>query len=94
MPKYLIERKIAGAGQMSEADLQGIAKKSCDVLRQLGPNIQWVKSFVSDDAVHCIYIAPNEDLVRKHANEAGFLVDRIFTVGTVMDPTTAEAAAA
>lgn len=93
MPKYLIQRNIDGAGQMSPEDQQQAAQKSCDVLRDLGPEIQWIKSFVSDDAIHCIYIAPSEDLIRRHAQQSGFPADRVFEIGSVMDPTSAEAPA-
>jgi hypothetical protein len=90
MPKFVIEREIPGAGQLSPADLQAISQKSCDVLRQLGPNIQWVESYVTGDRVICIYIAPNETLIREHARRGGFPANRISEVKRVIDPTTAE----
>lgn len=90
MPKYVIERTIPGAGQMSSADLHGIAQKSCDVLKELGPSIQWVESYVTDDKVYCVYIAPNEALVRDHARLGGFPADRVSQIRTMIDPTTAE----
>lgn len=90
MPKYLIEREIPGAGNLSAADLQGISQKSCSVLNNLGPSVQWVESYVTDDKVYCVYIAPNEDLVREHANQGGFPANRISEIRTMIDPTTAE----
>ena len=91
MPKYVIEREIAGAGKLSPEQLQSIAEKSCVVLRDLGPQIQWVQSYVTDDKIYCIYIAPNEEVVRKHAAQGGFPADRVSQVRAVIDPTTAEA---
>ena len=91
MPKYVIEREIPNAGKLSEAELQGISQKSCGVLRNLGPQIQWVQSYVTDDKVYCVYIAPNEQMVREHANQGGFPANRISEVKSVIDPTTAEA---
>ncbi len=90
MPKYIIERELPGAGKLSAADLQGISQKSCGVLRDLGPQIQWVQSYVADDKITCVYIAPNEELVREHARLGGFPADRVSVVRTVIDPTTAE----
>jgi len=90
MPKFLIERAIPGAGDLTPADLQGIAGKSCGVLREMGPEIQWVHSYVTDDTVYCVYIAANEDLVREHARRGGFPADRIVQVATMIDPTTAD----
>jgi hypothetical protein len=90
MPKYVIERNIPDAGKLSPAQLQAISQKSCGVLRQLGPQIQWVHSYVTDDKIYCIYIAPNEDLVRQHAQQGGFPADRISEIKRVIDPTTAE----
>lgn len=90
MPKYVIEREIPGAGQLSAGDLQAISQKSCGVLSELGPQIQWVESFVTDDKIYCVYIAPNEQLVREHANRGGFPANRISQVRTVINPTTAE----
>ena len=90
MPKYLIEREIPGAGKLSAADLQSISQKSCSVLRDLGPQIQWVHSYVTDDKIYCVYIAPNEAMVRKHAELGGFPVNAVSAVRTTIDPTTAE----
>ena len=90
MPKYVIEREIPGAGTLSPEQLQGISEKSCSVLNQLGPQIQWVQSYVTDDKVYCIYIAPNEDIIRRHAEEGGFPANRISEVKAVIDPTTRE----
>lgn len=91
MPKYVIERELPGAGQLGPGDLQGISAKSCTVLRELGPDIQWVHSYVTDDKIYCVYLAPNEDLIRRHAQEGGFPANRISEVRDVIDPTTAEA---
>lgn len=90
MPKYLIEREIPNAGALSPLELQGIAQRSCAVLQQLGPSIQWVQSFVTEDKITCVYIAPNADLVREHARRGGFPADRVLEVGAIIDPTTAE----
>lgn len=90
MPKYLIEREIPAAGQLSAEDLQGIAQKSCSVLNRLGPAIQWVQSYVTEDKIYCVYIAPSEDLVRAHAAEGGFPANRIAEITAVIDPTTAD----
>jgi Nickel responsive protein SCO4226-like len=90
MPKYVIERELPGAGDLSPDQLHGIALKSCDVLRSMGPEIQWVHSYVSDDKIYCVYIAPDEDQIRKHANLGGFPANRISKVRTIIDPTTSE----
>jgi hypothetical protein len=90
MPKYVIERELPGAGKLSTAELQAVSQKSCGVLRNLGPQIQWVQSYVTPDKIYCIYIAPNEDLIRKHAAEGGFPANRISEVKTMIDPTTSE----
>jgi len=90
MPKYVIERDIPGAGKLSAADLQGISAKSCSVLSNLGPAIQWVQSYVTDDKIYCVYIAPNADLVLEHAKQGGFPANKISEVRRVIDPTTAE----
>ncbi len=90
MPRYVVERDLPGAGQLSAADLQSISQKSCSVVEQLGPQIQWQQSFVTDDRIYCVYIAPNEQLIRDHARLGGFPVDRVAEVTTVIDPTTAE----
>ena len=91
MPKYVIERDIPGAGRLSAQQLQDISKKSCGVLNKLGPQIQWLHSYVADDKVYCLYIAPNEDLIREHARQGGFPANRISEVKTVIDPTTSGA---
>lgn len=90
MPKFVIERNIPGAGKLSAQELQAVSQKSCSVLRNLGPQIQWVESFVTDDKVYCVYIAPNQDLIREHARQGGFPADRISEVRGVIDPTTSE----
>jgi cell division inhibitor SulA len=90
MPKYVIERDIPGAGKLSSEQLQAISQKSCGVLRKLGPEIQWVESYVTDDKIYCVYIAPNEQLVREHATQGGFPANRISQVKRKIDPTTAE----
>ena len=91
MPKYLIEREIPNAAALSASDLKAIAQRSCTVLRMLGPTIQWVQSFVTEDKITCVYIAPNVDLIREHARLGGFPANRILEVVTTIDPTTAEA---
>lgn len=93
MPKFVIERDIPGAGKLSPAELQAVSEKSCSVLGKLGPQIQWVQSYVTDDKIYCVYIAPNEEMVREHARKGGFPANRISQVRTVIDPTTAETAA-
>ena len=90
MPKYVIEREITGAGKLSTEEFQGISQKSCGVLLEMGPQIQWVESFVTDDKIYCVYIAPNEEAVREHAQKGGFPADRISEVKAMIDPTTAE----
>lgn len=90
MPKYVIERDIPGAGKLSAAELKAISQKSCSVLDELGPQIQWQQSYVTGDKVYCVYIAPNEDMVREHANRGGFPANRISEVVTMIDPVTAE----
>ena len=90
MPKYVIEREIPGAGQLSPQQLQAISQKSCAVLRNLGPEIQWLHSYVTPDKIYCVYIAANQELVRKHASEGGFPANRISEVKMVIDPTTSE----
>src|SRR6059058_4478367 len=91
MPKYVVEREIPGAGKLSPAELTSISQKSCAVLKDMGPEIQWVQSYVSEDKVYCIYIAPNEALIREHARQGGFPANRISEVKSIIDPTTAEA---
>lgn len=90
MPKYVIEREIPGIGNASTADLKAISQKSCGVLGQLGPQIQWVHSYVTGDKIYCVYNAPNEAMVREHANLGGFPANRISEVKTIIDPVTAE----
>ncbi len=90
MPKFVIEREIPGAGKLSAEELQAISQKSCSVLNQMGPQIQWVHSYVTDDKVYCIYIAPDEQAVRKHAEMGGFPANSVAQIRTVIDPTTAE----
>ena len=91
MPKFVIEREIPNAGNLSKDDLMGISQKSCDVLRSMGPEIQWVHSYVTDDKLYCVYIAPDEKTVRQHAEIGGFPANRISRVYNIIDPTTAEA---
>jgi hypothetical protein len=90
MPKYVIEREIPGAGNLSSAELQGVAQTSCNVLKEMGPQIQWVESYVTGDKVYCIYISPNEDMIREHAKQGGFPANRISEIKTTIDPTTSE----
>ncbi len=90
MPKYLIEREIPGASKLTDADLHGVAQKSCGVLNKLGPQIQWVQSYVAGDKVYCVYIAPSEELIREHAKQGGFPANKITRISCVIDPTTAE----
>jgi hypothetical protein len=90
MPKYVIEREIPGAGDLSAEQLQGVSQTSCRVLNQLGPQIQWVQSYVTGDKIYCVYIAPNEDMVREHASLGGFPANSISEVKNIIDPTTAE----
>jgi len=92
MPKFLIEREIQGAGGMSQQQLQAVSEKSCSVLRNLGPEIQWVHSYVTGDKIYCVYIAPNEQMVREHARLGGFPANRISEIKSVIDPTSAEKA--
>lgn len=91
MPKYLIEREIPGAGSLTASDLQGIAQKSCGILSDMGPQIQWQESYVTDDKVYCVYIAPDEASVRAHAEKGGFPANRVSEIKRMIDPTTAEA---
>ena len=90
MPKYIIERDIPGAGELSPDALQGISQKSCSILKHLGPQIQWVESFVTQDKVYCVYIAPNEAVIREHAEQGGFPANNIRQIVTKIDPCTAE----
>ena len=90
MPKYVIERDIPGAGKLSGQERQGISQKSCEVLRDLGPQIQWLHSYVTDDKIYCVYIAPDKATVQEHAKQGGFPANRISEVRSIIDPTTAE----
>ena len=90
MPKYVIEREIPNAGKLSAQDLKGVSQKSCGVLRILGPEIQWVESYVTDDKIYCVYIAPNEEMIREHARQGGFPANKISAVRSIISPTTAE----
>ena len=90
MPKYVIERELPGAGAIPPADLQAISQKSCGVLQGLGPQIQWVQSYVTDDKIYCIYIAPNKEMVLEHAKQGGFPANSVAEVRGIIDPTTAE----
>lgn len=90
MPKYIIEREIPGAGSLTPQDLQAISQKSCGVLHDMGPKIQWLESYVTEDKVYCLYIAPDEATVRTHAEQGGFPANRISRIKCVIDPTTAE----
>ena len=90
MPKYVIERDIPGAGQLTPADLQAISRKSCGVLQDLGPSIQWIHSYVTDDRIYCVYQAPDEAAVRRHADMGGFPANRVSQVRQIIDPATAE----
>jgi hypothetical protein len=92
MPKYVIEREIAGAGKLTPDQLQGVAQKSCGVIKKIGPQIQWLESYVTDDKIYCVYIAPDEATVREHAKQGGFPANRVSKVKTIIDPTTAETA--
>jgi hypothetical protein len=90
MPQYLIERELPGAGRLSPDELKAISQKSCGVLSQMGPQIQWVHSYVTGDKIYCVYRAPNEEMVREHARQGGFPANRVSEVKSVIDPTTAE----
>jgi hypothetical protein len=92
MPKFLIERDIPGAGALTPAQLQGVSEKSCSVLRGLGPQIQWLHSYVTGDKIYCVYIAPNAEMIREHARQGGFPANRVSEIVTMIDPTTAETA--
>ncbi|MCG6880688.1 MAG: DUF4242 domain-containing protein [Deltaproteobacteria bacterium] len=90
MPKYIIERELSGAGKLSQQEIQGISRKSREVLNDLGPQIQWVESYVTDDKIYCVYISPNKELIEKHAKEGGFPANTISEVKRIIDPTSAE----
>jgi len=91
MPKYVVEREIPAAGKLTTQELSAISQKSCGILKNMGPQIEWVESYVTDDKVYCIYIAPNEAAIKRHADEGGFPANRISEIRTMIDPTTAEA---
>jgi len=90
MPKFVIEREIPGAGNLSPQELQGISQTSCGVLQQMGPSIQWLHSYVTGDKIYCVYIAPNEEMIRQHAQQGGFPANRVSEIKSIIDPTTAE----
>jgi len=90
MPKYVIEREIPGAGKMTAEQLKGVSQTSCGVLNKMGPQIQWVQSYVTTDKIYCVYIAPNEEMVREHARQGGFPANSVSKVSTIIDSTTAE----
>ena len=89
MPKFVIERDLPGAGKLSAGELKGISQKSCSVLQKMGPSIQWVESYVTDDKIYCVYIAPDDASIREHAKQGGFPANRVSQVRAVIDPTTA-----
>lgn len=91
MPKYVIEREIPGVGDSPAEALQAVSQTSCSVLKELGPQIQWLESYVTDDKIYCVYIAPNEEMIREHATRGGFPANRVSEVRCIIDPTTAEA---
>ncbi|HEX6803213.1 MAG TPA: DUF4242 domain-containing protein [Terriglobales bacterium] len=90
MPKYVIERELPGAGKLSADELRAVSQKSCGVLNRLGPQIQWIESYVTQDKIYCIYRAPNEEMVREHARQGGFPANRVSEVVSIIDPGTAE----
>ena len=90
MPKFVIEREIPGAGDLTAEELRAVSQKSCGVLQNMGPQIQWVQSYVTGDKIYCVYIAPDEAMVREHAAQGGFPANRVSEVKSVIDPTTAE----
>jgi hypothetical protein len=90
MPKYVIERELPGAGKLTQDELHAISQKSCGVLNHLGPQIQWIESYVTDDKIYCVYRAPSEELIRQHAKEGGFPANRISQVRSIIDPSTAD----
>ena len=94
MPKYVIERELPGAGSFSADQLQAISQKSCGVLSELGPSIQWIHSYVTGDKIYCVYIAPDEEMIREHATQGGFPADRVTQIRNIFDPTSAESASA
>jgi hypothetical protein len=90
VPKFIVEREVPGAGKLTPAEVQAISQKSCSVLQKLGPQIQWVESYITDDKIYCVYIAPNEEVIREHSRQGGFPADRISEIRMVIDPTSAE----
>jgi len=90
MPKYVIEREIPGAGKLTSEQLKGISQTSCGVLSKMGPQIQWVQSYVTEDKIYCVYIAPNKEMVREHAKQGGFPANSVSLISTIIDPTTSE----
>ena len=90
MPKYVIEREIPGAGKLTAEELKGISEASCNVLRKMGSEIQWIHSYVAEDKIYCVYVAPNEEMVREHAKLGGFPANSVSRVSTIIDPVTAE----
>jgi hypothetical protein len=90
MPKYVIEREIPGAGKLTAEELKGISETSCNVLRKMGSEIQWIQSYVTDNKIYCVYIAPNEEMVREHARLGGFPANSVSRVATIIDPVTSE----
>jgi hypothetical protein len=90
MPKYVIEREIPGAGNLTPQELQAISQKSCGVLRNLGPQVQWLQSYVTQDKIYCVYIAPDENAIREHARQGGFPANKVSEIHALIDPTTAE----
>ncbi|MEJ2638711.1 MAG: DUF4242 domain-containing protein [Desulfosarcinaceae bacterium] len=90
MPKYVIERELPGAGNLSDQEIKGVSQKSCQVLNNMGPQIQWVESYVTDDKIYCIYISPNKEMIEQHAKEGGFPANKISEVKRIINPTSAE----
>ena len=90
MPKFVIERDIPGAGKLSMEQVKAVSRKSCSILKEMGPKIQWIHSYITEDRIYCVYIAPDEDAIREHARRGGFPANRISRVCSMMDPTTAE----
>ena len=90
MPKYVIEREVPGAGNMTPTELKALSQQSCGVLNEMGPQIQWVHSYVTDDKIYCVYVAPNEEMILEHAHRGGFPANRVSQVKTIIDPTTSE----
>ena len=90
MPKFVIERNIPGAGKLTSQELHAISQKSCSVLNGMGPKIQWVQSYVTDDKIYCVYVAPDAETVREHARQGGFPANQVSVVRSIIDPTTAE----